>query len=157
MNVIKKNFFGIFFLTSIVIISIIINKFLSINNILISSAFICIVIGLLIGNSFKLNKEVQWFTNFSLKKILRIGIALLGFSLSLTELFNYGSISFLLVIFNIMIAFIILYYLCKVFRIPNSLGYLITMGTCICGVTAVIATSSIIMIELGSLPISNSP
>ena len=43
-----------------------------------------------------------------------------------------------------MIAFTILYYLCKIFRIPNSLGYLITMGTCICGVTAVIATSSII-------------
>ena len=144
MNIIKNNFFGIFFLTSIVIISIIINKVLSINNILISSAFICIIIGLLIGNSFKLNKEIEWFTNFSLKKILRVGIALLGFSLSLTELFNYGSISFLLVIFNIMIAFTILYYLCKIFRIPNSLGYLITMGTCICGVTAVIATSSII-------------
>ena len=30
------------------------------------------------------------------------------------------------------------------FKIPNVLGYLITMGTCICGVTAVIATSSII-------------
>ena len=68
MNIIKNNFFGIFFLTSIVIISIIINKVLSINNILISSAFICIIIGLLIGNSFKLNKEIEWFTNFSLKK-----------------------------------------------------------------------------------------
>jgi len=45
---------------------------------------------------------------------------------------------------NIIIAFIIIKYLCNLFKIPNVLGYLITMGTCICGVTAVIATSTII-------------
>jgi uncharacterized integral membrane protein (TIGR00698 family) len=144
MNLIRQNIFGFIFIATLVIISIIINKILSFNNILISSAFICILLGLFLGNTFNLSKKIDWFVNFSLKKILRIGIAFLGFSLSLTELFNYGSISLLLVVFNIIIAFIILNYLCKFFGIPNSLGYLITMGTCICGVTAVIATSSII-------------
>ena len=144
MQIIKQNFFGFFFVAILVIASIIINKLLSFNNILISSAFISILLGLLISNCFNISKKIDWFTNFSLKKILRVGIGLLGFSLSLTELFNYGSISLLLVILNIIIAFIILNYLCKFFGIPNSLGYLITMGTCICGVTAVIATSSII-------------
>ena len=50
----------------------------------------------------------------------------------------------MLIIINIILAFLIIKYLCILFKIPNVLGYLITMGTCICGVTAVIATSSII-------------
>lgn len=144
MQIVKENIFGIFFVASLVFSAVIISKFLSFNNLLVSSAFISILLGLLISNSFNVTKKIDWFTNFSLKKLLRIGIGFLGFSLSLTELFNYGSISLLLVILNIVIAFIILNSLCKFFGIPNSLGYLITMGTCICGVTAVIATSSII-------------
>ena len=63
--------------------------------------------------------------------------------MSLNELFNYGLTAFFLIIINIIIAFLIIKYLCNLLEIPNVLGYLITMGTCICGVTAVIATSSI--------------
>lgn len=144
MNVIKQNFFGFLLVSSLVIFSIFLNIYLSNNNILVSTAFICILLGLFVGNLFPSNKKVESFINFSLKKLLRIGIAILGLSLSLTELYNYGSISLFLIIINIFIAFIIIKYLCQFFKVSNSLGYLITMGTCICGVTAVIATSSII-------------
>ena len=148
MNVIKQNFFGFLLVSSLVIFSIFLNIYLSNNNILVSTAFICILLGLFVGNLFPSNKNVESFINFSLKKLLRIGIAILGLSLSLTELYNYGSISLFLIIINIFIAFIIIKYLCQFFKVSNSLGYLITMGTCICGVTAVIATSSIIKLSL---------
>jgi len=144
MNIVKENFFGFLLVSSLVVLSVLLNKYLSNNNILISAAFICILLGLLVGNLFPSNTKIETFINFSLKKLLRTGIALLGLSLSLTELYNYGSISLFLIVINIIIAFVIIKYLCKFFKVSNSLGYLITMGTCICGVTAVIATSSII-------------
>ena len=143
MKIIRQNILGATTISSLVAFSILLSHFLSSINILISSAFLCIFFGLIVGNIFSL-KKIEPFANFCLKKLLRIGIALLGLSLSLNELFNYGLTAFFLIIINIVIAFLIIKYLCNLFKIPNVLGYLITMGTCICGVTAVIATSSII-------------
>ena len=143
MHFVKQNIFGFFAIALVVISSILINEFLSSKNILISSPFLCISIGLIIGNIYS-SEKIEPFINFCLKKLLRIGIAFLGLSLSLVQLFNYGSTAIFLIIINIIVAFLIIKYLCNLFKIPNILGYLITMGTCICGVTAVIATSSII-------------
>ena len=143
MHFVKQNIFGFFAIALVVISSILINQFLSSKNILISSSFLCISIGLIIGNIYS-SEKIEPFINFCLKKLLRIGIAFLGLSLSLVQLFNYGSTAIFLIIINIIVAFLIIKYLCNLFKIPNILGYLITMGTCICGVTAVIATSSII-------------
>jgi len=143
MKIIRQNILGATTISSLVVFSILLSHFLSSINILISSAFLCIFFGLIVGNIFSL-KKIEPFGNFCLKKLLRIGIALLGLSLSLNELFNYGLTAFFLIIINIVIAFLIIKYLCNLLKIPNVLGYLITMGTCICGVTAVIATSSII-------------
>ena len=142
MNIVRQNIIGATTILSLVVFSILLSHFLSSKNILISSAFLCIFFGLIVGNIFSL-KKIEPFANFCLKKLLRIGIALLGLSLSLNELFNYGLTAFFLIIINIIIAFLIIKYLCNLLKIPNVLGYLITMGTCICGVTAVIATSSI--------------
>ncbi len=142
MNIIRQNIIGATTILSLVVFSILLSHFLSSKNILISSAFLCIFLGIIVGNIFSL-KKIEPFANFCLKRLLRIGIALLGLSLSINELFNYGLTAFFLIIINIIIAFLIIKYLCNLLKIPNILGYLITMGTCICGVTAVIATSSI--------------
>ena len=144
MQKLLENFYGIIFVVFLVVFSKLLSEMFLLNNIFVSSAFISILLGLMVGNFFQLNKQIQWFAELSLKKILRVGIAFLGIGLSVAELIEYGSISIFLVIMNIVLVFIILFYLCKLFKIPKTLGYLITMGTSICGVTAVIATSSII-------------
>ena len=144
MFIFRQNIFGIATISAIVILSVLLSKFLSSSNLLISSAFLCIFTGLILGNFFSINENTLPFISFCLKKLLIIGIAILGLSLSLTELLDYGSTAIILVLLNIIIAFLIIMFLCKMFNIPSNLGYLITMGTCICGVTAVIATSSII-------------
>ena len=84
MNIVKENFFGFLLVSSLVVFSVLLNKYLSNNNILISAAFICILLGLIVGNLFPSNTKIETFINFSLKKLLRTGIALLGLSLSLT-------------------------------------------------------------------------
>ena len=144
INIIKNNIYGIITVTSLVAISVAISKILLNYELFISASFICILLGLIIGNLLKTNNQIEWVINLSLKKILRIGIAFLGISLSFSELFGYGIISFFLVFINIIIAFLSVYILCRFFKISKDLGYLIAIGTSICGVTAVIAASSII-------------
>ena len=135
---------GIFLLTVILLISITSSNFLFLNNYIISPAFFCIALGLLMGNLVILSKYTDQLINFILSNILRIGIAFLGIGLSIHELFKYGLSSVLLIIVNILLVFVILLLLGKVFKISKNLIILITMGTSICGVTAIAATSTII-------------
>ena len=56
----------------------------------------------------------------------------------------FGYMSFFLIILNIILIFLIIYIFGNYFNLSKNLSYLIGMGTAICGVTAIIATSSII-------------
>ena len=124
--------------------AIILSKFLLLNNYIISPAFFCIALGLLVGNLVILSKYTDQLVDFILTNILRVGIAFLGIGLSIHELFKYGLSSVLLIIINIFLIFIILLLLGKVFKISKNLIILIMMGTSICGVTAIAAASTII-------------
>ena len=90
MYFLRKNIYGIFIVSLVVFMSTYISKALSANNLLISSAFLCVFIGLLLGNIFSFQEKIAPFIDFSLKKLLRVGIAFLGLSLSLSELLSYG-------------------------------------------------------------------
>ena len=135
---------GIFLLTVILLISITSSNFLFLNNYIISPAFFCIALGLLMGNLVILSKYTDRLVDFILTNVLRAGIAFLGIGLSIHELFKYGLSSVLLIIINIFLVFVILLLLGKVFKISKNLIILIMMGTSICGVTAIAATSTII-------------
>ena len=124
--------------------SVILSNAFLLKNYIISPAFFCIVIGLLVGNVITISKYTNQLINFILSNILKVGIALLGIGLSIHELFKYGLSSVLLIIINILLVFFILLLLGKVFKISKNLIILITMGTSICGVTAIAATSTII-------------
>ena len=124
--------------------AIILSKFLLLNNYIISPAFFCIALGLLVGNLVILSKYTDRLVEFILTNVLRAGIAFLGIGLSIYELFKYGLSSVLLIIINIFLVFVILLLLGKVFKISKNLIILIMMGTSICGVTAIAATSTII-------------
>ena len=125
-------------------ISLLLNNFLSNDNFIISPAFICILIAILYTNLFSLPKNNQVVLNFVINKILRVGIALIGIGLSFDQLLQYGLNSLMLILFNIILVFIILILIGKAFNLSKKLLILISMGTAICGVTAVIATSTII-------------
>ena len=135
---------SIFLITVILLISITSSNFLFLNNYIISPAFFCIALGLLMGNLVILSKYTDQLIDFVLTNVLRTGIAFLGIGLSIHELFKYGSSSVLLIIINIILVFVILLFLGKLFKISKNLIILITMGTSICGITAIVATSTII-------------
>ena len=129
--------FGIFCISNLL------HNFLFPEKFIISLALICILIAVFYTNLFNLPKNNQVVLNFILNKVLRIGIALIGIGLSFNQLFQYGLSSIILILFNIILVFIILILIGKILNISKKLLILISMGTAICGVTAVMAASAV--------------
>ena len=110
----------------------------------ISAVIICLILGLLIRNVFKLPVLLNVGFKFSVKKLLRLGIILLGIRLSIFSVFELGIVGIPIVLICISSALIITTFLNKKLKQPKRLGTLIAVGTSICGVSAIIATSPVI-------------
>jgi uncharacterized integral membrane protein (TIGR00698 family) len=110
----------------------------------ISAVMICLILGLLIGNVFNLPAFLGVGFKFSVKKLLRLGIILLGIRLSILDVLELGLIGIPIVLICITSAIIITTFLNKKLKQPKRLGTLIAVGTSICGVSAIVATSPVI-------------
>ena len=113
----------------------------------ISAVMIAILLGMVVGNLIKLPSWMESGLNFSAKKILRLGIILLGFRLSIVAIGRLGIMSIPIVCVCIIsgIGFTIL--MSKLLHLPLRLGTLIAVGTSICGVSAIVATAPAIEAE----------
>lgn len=80
-------------------------------------------------------------TNFSSKKLLRLGIILLGMRLNLTDIAHAGPKVILIAIICIAFAFFVVYAIAKWFKVEKKLAILTACGTAICGAAAVVAIS----------------
>ncbi|NVM43360.1 MAG: putative sulfate exporter family transporter [Candidatus Lokiarchaeota archaeon] len=110
----------------------------------ISAVMICLILGLIINNVFKLPNLLSIGFKFVVKKLLRLGIILLGVRLSIFSVFELGLIGIPIVLICIASALIITTFLNKKLKQPKRLGTLIAVGTSICGVSAIVATSPVI-------------
>ncbi|MHA2399670.1 MAG: YeiH family protein [Promethearchaeota archaeon] len=110
----------------------------------ISAVMICLILGLIIRNVFNLPEFLEVGFKFSVKKLLRLGIILLGIRLSIFSVFELGLIGIPIVLICITSALIIITFLNKRLKQPKRLGTLIAVGTSICGVSAIVATSPVI-------------
>lgn len=110
----------------------------------ISSVMICLILGLIIRNIFKVPAFLSVGFKFSVKKLLRLGIILLGIRLSIFSVFELGLIGIPIVLICITSGLIITTFLNKKLKQPKRLGTLIAVGTAICGVSAIVATSPVI-------------
>jgi uncharacterized integral membrane protein (TIGR00698 family) len=84
---------------------------------------------------------------FAVKKILRLGIILLGIRLSVFDVFRLGALGVPIVVLCILGALFFTTRLNKWLRLPERLGTLIAVGTSICGVSAIVATGPAIDAE----------
>ncbi|MHA1669523.1 MAG: YeiH family protein [Promethearchaeota archaeon] len=110
----------------------------------ISSVMICLILGLIINNVLKLPDILKIGFRFAVKKLLKLGIILLGIRLSIFSVFELGLIGIPIVLICIFSALVITSFLNKRLKQPKRLGTLIAVGTSICGVSAIVATSPII-------------
>lgn len=81
---------------------------------------------------------------FSSKKLLRLGIILLGMRLNLYDIYHAGSSVFLVALANLLFALIVVYGLSTFFKVEKRLGILTACGTAICGAAAVVAIAPVI-------------
>ena len=107
----------------------------------ISSIMLAIIIGLLVGNIFSISENFKLGIDFSIKKILRLGIICLGIRLGLVDIINLGLAAFPLIIICLVSALLIVIYLSKKINISSKMAALIAVGTSICGASAIVATA----------------
>jgi uncharacterized integral membrane protein (TIGR00698 family) len=107
----------------------------------ISGIMMAILLGLAISNLVKLPDALKPGIAFSVKRVLRIGIVLLGLRLSIVEVGSIGLKALPVVLVTIPAAIIIVTFLGRRLGLPERLVSLIAVGTSICGNTAIVAVS----------------
>ena len=105
----------------------------------ISVVMVALVLGMLAGNILRLPAWLSPGFTFAKKKLLRLGIILLGIRLSIGEVVRLGALGVPIVIGCLAGAFVITILLSRWLRLPDRLGTLIAVGTSICGVSAIVA------------------
>lgn len=113
----------------------------------ISNIFIAIILGLAIKNLISLPKIFNPGISFSIKKVLKLGIILMGIRLSTLELVKIAGVAITVVLICILLGLIFTIFIAKKFKLPAKLGTLIAVGTSICGATAIVAAGPAIEAE----------
>ena len=110
----------------------------------ISTAMIAILLGMIFGNIFKVRNSIQKGLDFTREYILKLGIICLGIQLKPFEFLDFGKIAIPLIIICIVSVLIVIKLLIKKLRIPTRMAYLISIGSTVCGTTAIMATAPVI-------------
>jgi uncharacterized integral membrane protein (TIGR00698 family) len=110
----------------------------------ISTAMISILIGMFFGNIFQVRESLQKGLDFTREYILKLGIICLGIQLKPFEFLDFGRIAIPLIIICIISVLIVIKLLIKKLKIPTRMAYLISIGSTVCGTTAIMATAPII-------------
>jgi len=107
----------------------------------ISGIMVAILLGLAIGNLLALPASLRPGIDFAVKRVLRIGIVLLGLKLSIVEVGAIGLKSLPIILVTIPAAILLVTFLGRRLGLPDRLATLIAVGTGICGNTAIVAVS----------------
>ena len=110
----------------------------------ISTAMIAILLGMFFGNVFQIRESFLRGLDFTQKHILKLGIICLGIQLKPFEFLEFGAIAIPLIIICIVSVLIVIKLLIKKLKIPTRMAYLISIGSTVCGTTAIMATAPVI-------------
>ncbi|ONI39673.1 hypothetical protein AN639_02505 [Candidatus Epulonipiscium fishelsonii] len=90
------------------------------------------------------------------KKLLQAAIVLLGFEMNLEIVLAVGNQSLLIMVFTLVSCFVTGYLISKALKIENKIATLVTVGTCICGGSAIAATAPVIEADDSEIAVSIS-
>ena len=106
-----------------------------------------IVLGMILSNVWALPKWFQPGVKFSVKKLLPLGIILLGARLNFHQILKLGYVSIGMGCFEVVLALALMFMFVRWLRLSGKLGTLLGIGTAICGGTAIVATAPVIEAE----------
>jgi uncharacterized integral membrane protein (TIGR00698 family) len=115
----------------------------------VSPILIAILAGLAVRNAIGLPTVYDAGLLVAVRRVLRVGVALLGIRLSLSELGRLGVFALPIVAGCIGTALLAVTSLGRAMGVPRRLSALVAVGTAICGNTAIVATAPVIRAQQG--------
>jgi uncharacterized integral membrane protein (TIGR00698 family) len=113
----------------------------------VGEVLVAVLLGLLAANLTALPRVTAPGIRFSVHRVLRLGIILLGARLSLGDVAAIGLQAFGLVVLCMAVAFFFAVSAGRALSLPPRLALLIGVGTAVCGNSAIIATAPVVEAE----------
>ncbi len=111
------------------------------------TAFSPLILAILIGTAFHNLVGTPAIAKagvaFSMRRVLRFGIILLGFQLTVSQIIEVGHRGFLIIAATLTATFLFTVWMGRLLGVERKLAQLIAAGTSICGASAVIATNTV--------------
>lgn len=108
-----------------------------------SPLIVAMVMGIAIRNTIGFIPAAHPGIAFSLKRVLRFAIILLGFQLTLTELDQIGLSGIAVIVATLSATFLFTKLMGRLLGVDRQLAELIAAGTSVCGASAVIACNTV--------------
>lgn len=108
----------------------------------ISPISIALVFGIALSGLCRRSNVFLPGLSFSFRNLTKIAAVLLGLRLSLYEVFDIGLTSLFYIMISTACVFAAGFFLGHFFNLPKKLTAMITLGTAICGISAIMATSA---------------
>lgn len=137
-DIINREGKGIILATAIGIISFFLAKY---TPSAINSVMIALILGIALGNSWKVPEVFSSGISFTSGKLLELSIIFLAFAINYTNIAKIGSGSFVAVAVVLFVLLLLTVFLSKRFNFTGSTVWLIGFGTAICGSSAIAALS----------------
>ncbi len=109
----------------------------------VEAAALAVILGILLRN-IRIVPNVCHPGIKAFEKILILGIVLIGASLDFRNIGSQGLKMLAVILTTMFVSFFVIYFLGKVFKLPTSLAILLSVGTTICGGSAIAVTAPLI-------------
>ena len=142
----KRTAPGILLVTAIYFIVVLIHEYLFMLAKIpaIPLSLLCLISGIILGNIISLSPSINSGRDWIKKNILQLAIIFLGFKISIVQVLELSMSSLILILMIFLLVAVLFYFLKNIFNKDQELVRLIGIGTAVCGVTAIMASSSIL-------------
>jgi len=105
------------------------------------------VLGMLLANLGAVPDGWRPGLRVASRRFLRVGVALVGLQLAVSDLVDLGAGRLLAVVLVVLVSFLATYWLGRLLRLPRDLSLMVSAGFSICGVSAAAAVETTIEAE----------
>ncbi|KKX30291.1 YeiH family protein [Rhizobium sp. LC145] len=109
-----------------------------------SPLILSIILGMAARNLFTVSAVLEPGIAFSLRRLLRLGIVLLGLQVTVGQVLSLGGAGLAMVAITLAVTFVAIRAAGRLLGVEQELADLIAAGTSVCGASAVIATNTVV-------------
>ncbi len=107
----------------------------------VSAISLSVILGLLVANTVGVHRRFAPGLDVAMKKLLRVGIVLVGLKLSLVDVLEVGLVGVPVVFGLVAVALGVTLLLARAAKVGPNVGLLAAASTAICGITATLAVA----------------